>query len=78
MPKDQIPMQIKASSSEGKYSTISPRGVGTNPETTIPGPFSIHMPMIDRKQATLVHLLKLVHTETYLLEYQQIYHESTL
>lgn len=52
MPKAHMPMQINNSSNVGKYSTISPRGVGINPVTTIPGPFSIQIPTIDRMQAT--------------------------
>ena len=59
-----MPMQINDSSNVGKYSTISPSGVGTNPETTIPGPFSIHIPHIDRMQAAFEKDIFLVRVGT--------------
>src|SRR5215211_7934317 len=50
-----MPRQIKVSFKVGVYSTISPRGVGTNPGMTSPMPFSIQMPTMQRTQVRFNH-----------------------
>src|SRR5210317_2126212 len=48
-----MPMQTNVSLRVGRYSTTSPRGVGTNPGIIRPMPFSIQMPIKETTQATL-------------------------
>ena len=50
-PRAQIPMEMANSGKVGVYSNISPRGVGMNPGTTRPIPFSIQMPTKASTQA---------------------------
>ena len=45
-------MQIRVSFQVGKYSTISPSGVGKKPGTISPMPFSIQIPRKAKTQAT--------------------------
>ncbi len=48
-PAAQIPKQTKISTVDGVYSTIEPKGDGTNPGMISPIPFSIQIPIIAKK-----------------------------
>ncbi len=52
-PSAQIPSEINTSPQLGEYSNPSPSGVGTNPGTTSPIPFSIQTPTMASTQARL-------------------------